>query len=135
MSENEVKVYELRDLCSKDIFPMFKIISKVGVSEFKTCFESDDVRKAITGLSGDAKTEDENVAAVGVMVAFEIADVVITHIPDCEKDIYKFLAGLSGIPEKQIAELPMNTFLEMIIDVIKKDEFKGFIKVVSKLFE
>lgn len=128
--------YELRDLCSKDVFPMFKIISKIGIHEFKNCFESEDVKKVIGSLSGESDGgSDANIAAVGMMVAFEIADVVIAHVPECEKDIYKLLAGLSHMTEKQIAELPMNTFLEMIIDVIKKDEFKGFIKVVSKLFK
>ena len=29
----------------------------------------------------------------------------------------------------------MNTFVKMVIDVIKKDEFKDFIQVVSELFE
>ena len=29
----------------------------------------------------------------------------------------------------------MNTFFQIIIDVVKKDEFKDFIGVVSKLFK
>ena len=47
--------YELRDLCSKDIFPMFKIISKIGVKEFKKCFESDEVKQMIASGGTDAK--------------------------------------------------------------------------------
>lgn len=39
--------YELRKLCSKDMFPMFNIIRKIGVKEFKACFESEEVKKMI----------------------------------------------------------------------------------------
>ena len=53
----------------------------------------------------------------------------------CIRDSYKLLSGLSGMKESEIAELPMNTFVKMVIDVIKKDEFKDFIQVVSELFE
>ena len=34
-----------------------------------------------------------------------------------------------------VADLPMDVFFEMLIDVFKKKEFVGFIKVVSKLLK
>ena len=37
--------------------------------------------------------------------------------------------------EKDIAELPMVTFTELIVAVIQKEEVKDFFKVVSKLFD
>ncbi len=121
--------YELRELCSKDIFPMFNIISKIGVKEFKECFESDEVKQMI----GDGDGAD--VSSIGITIIMDVASIVIAHISDCEKDIYKLLAGLSGMKESDIAELPMNTFAAMVIEVFKKDEFKDFIQVVSKLFK
>lgn len=36
---------------------------------------------------------------------------------------------------KDLEALDMVTFFEMIVDVFKKDEFKDFIGVVSKLFK
>ena len=42
MSENNAKAYELRNLTADDVFPMFKIVSKIGIKEFKACFESDE---------------------------------------------------------------------------------------------
>ena len=113
--------YELRDLCSKDIFPMFKIISKIGVKEFKKCFESDEVKQMIASGGTD------NVDSIGMTIIMDVVSIVV--------DIYKLLSGLSGMKESEIAELPMNTFVKMVIDVIKKDEFKDFIQVVSELFE
>ena len=37
------KKFELRKLCAKDIFVMVKIISKIGISEFKNCFNTPSV--------------------------------------------------------------------------------------------
>lgn len=48
--------------------------------------------------------------------------------------IYQLLSGLSGMNKKEIAALPMNVFLSMIIDVIKKEEFKDFFQDVVGLF-
>lgn len=121
--------YELRELCSKDIFPMFKIISKIGVKEFKKCFESDEVKQMIASGGTD------NVDSIGMTIIMDVVSIVVDNIARCEKDIYKLLSGLSGMKESEIAELPMNTFVKMVIDVIKKDEFKDFIQVVSELFE
>lgn len=121
--------YELRDLCSKDVFPMFNIIKKIGVKEFKKCFESDEVMQMIK--SGKKVDLD----AIGISIVMDVASIVLDNISGCEKDIYKFLSGLSGMKEAEIAELPLNTFVSMIIDVFKKDEFKDFIQVVSKLFD
>ena len=126
--EETTKVYELRDLQSKDIFPTVKIISKIGINEFKQCFSSDDIK----ALVGEDKVDVE---AIGLSVFLDVANVVLSHIPSCEEDIYLLLSGLSGMSKKEIAELPLLTFTEMIIDVVKKDEFKDFIKVVSKFLK
>lgn len=129
---NAVKSYELRDLQSKDVFPMFRIIRKIGIKEFKSCFETEDVQNMVSG----AKDKDEKtVEKIGVSVFVNIAGIIFEHISDAEKEIYTFLAGLSGMKEKEIAELDMVVFAEMIIDVFKKEQFKDFIKVVSKLFK
>lgn len=129
---NAVKSYELRDLQSKDVFPMFRIIRKIGIKEFKSCFETEDVQNMVSG----AKDKDEKtVEKIGLSVIVNMAGIIFAHISDAEKEIYTFLAGLSGMKEKEIAELDMVVFAEMIIDVFKKEQFKDFIKVVSKLFK
>lgn len=133
MSETTEKKYELRELQSKDVFPMFRIISKIGVKEFKSCLETEEVKDAISKMAN--KQENANVEAVGMAVMLDIASVVISHIADAEADIYQFLSGLSGMSRKDLESLDMVTFFEMIVDVFKKEEFKDFIGVVSKLFK
>lgn len=127
-TETTAKTYELRPLTADDVFPMFKIISKIGIKEFKACFDSPDVKKAIANGGADLN-------AIGLSVAIDVAGLVIDHLPNCKDDIYLLLSQLSGMAKKEIATLPMLTFTEMIIDVVKKDEFKDFFQRVSKLFK
>ena len=129
----ENKVYTLRDLKAEDTFLMFQIINTIGIKEVKNCFVSAEVMNAITH-PGEGES-DEKLAAVGMTVALDIAGVLVAHLPDCKEEIYRFLAGLAGMSKEEIAELPMNTFFEMIVDVIRKEEFKDFFQGVSRLFK
>lgn len=133
MSEEK---YILRDLTADDVFPMFKIISGIGIKEFKGCFESDDVREAIKKMASDQEEGKEvDTSAIGIAVAIDIASVIISNLPKCKDDIYLLLSGLSGMGKKEIAALPMNTFIHMVIDVVKKEEFKDFFQDVQRLFK
>lgn len=125
--------YELRTLTAKDMFPMFKIISAIGVKEFRTCFESEDVRRAIASAQENGASVD--LSAVGMMIMLDVAGIVISRLPACEADIYTFLANISNLSKKEIEQLDIVTFTEMVVDVIKKPEFKDFIGVASKLFK
>ena len=118
--------YTLRKLCADDMFVMFRIISKIGIKDLRKCLAAADVKAALSG---------KDVNTVGVAVAFEVAAVLMEHLPDCKKEIYTLLERLSGMKEKELAELDMATFTQMIIDVIRKEEFKDFFTAVSKSFK
>lgn len=126
MSETTT-AYTLRKLEAADVFIMSKIIHAIGVEEFKKCFQPEVIKKMME--------QDKAAEAVGFEIFFDIVGVITGNLPKCEKDIYKFLAGLAGMTEAQIKALPMNTFLEMIVDTVKKEEFGDFLSVVSKLFK
>ena len=120
------KKYELRKLEAKDIAPMASILSKIGIKEIKGCFSH---------VMTDGKTTEESSAAVGAAVMFEMAGVILGNYERCQNDIFRFLSSLSGMDMKQIESLPIDTFTEMVIDVVKKEEFKDFMNVVSTLFK
>lgn len=125
--EETTKIYELRDLKSKDVAPMCNIIRKIGLKEFKSCFTSEEINAMVEG--------NFDVNRIGFSVAVSVAGVIFDHISDCEADIFKFLSELSGMTTEDIAELDMVVFAEMIIDVFKKEQFKDFMKVVSRLLK
>lgn len=129
------KTYTLRGLTAEDVFPMLKIISGIGLKEFKSCFDSAELRDAIKNMSqGKEEGEAVDTTAIGLMVAADVASIIFANLPKCKDDIYQLLSGLSGMKKKEIAELPMNVFLAMIVDVIKKEEFKDFFQDVAGLF-
>lgn len=142
MSENIEKTYELRNLEADDLFIMIGIISKIGIKEFKGCFESDEVKAAITNVAKQKKDADANedadddvVASIGISVALDISAILLANIGKCKNDIYALLANLSGVKEKEIAKLPIKTFTGMIFDLVKKKEFADFFQDAVKFLK
>jgi hypothetical protein len=113
---------------------MFKIIGKIGINEFTGCFEKDTVKQMIAAVTKDG-AKDNATAMVGFSVILEVANVIIGNLPKCEAEIYQMLSNTSNLSVDQVKGLDFATFAEMVIDFVKKEEFKDFIKVVSKLFK
>lgn len=132
----EQKKYTLRELKGKDIFPAVTIIRKIGVKEFKSCFDNDNIRKMIAESTKEGKKLDKSaVVDIGIFAAFDALDIILANLPMCEDNLNGFLASLSGMEKTEILELPLGTYTEMIIDVVLQDGFKDFIKAVSKLLK
>lgn len=126
----EMKPYTFRKLTASDIAPMCKIIGKIGINEFSKCFEAESVQKIINKATKNGVPD-----IVGIQVILEIANVIISHIPDCEKEIFVMLSSVSGLEVEEIKNFDLAIFTQMIIDFVQKEEFKDFFGVVSKLFK
>ena len=136
--EQPEKKYTFRALGAPDIFLMTKIISKIGIREFKVCMESESIIGLIQNMfkekGEEAMQDDSAFIGVGVGVIMEVADVVLGNLSKCEAEIYQLLSDVSGLSVKEITA-PGNAimFFEMVIEFIKKEEFRDFYKVVSGL--
>ena len=133
-----VKPYTFRTLGGGDVFLMFRIIGKIGVKEFNACFEHDGIKHLVAAMMGEkmANAEDEpSVSVTYISVVLEVADVIFRNLPKCEDEIFQMLSNTSNLSVAQVKKLNLAQFTEMVIDFIKKEEFKDFIKVVSKLFK
>lgn len=132
------KAYIFRKLNSTDTFLMFKIIGKIGVNEFTACFEKEALQKMLARVTGGNTEEsgNENTTTVmGISVILEIANVIMNNVPKCEAEIYEMLSNTSNLTVDEVKGLDFATFASMVVDFIKKDEFKDFIKVVSGFFK
>ena len=127
-----VKPYTFRKFKSPDVFPMFRMLGKIGINEFAKTLGKENINELIKAFSGKGK--EEMVASVGVSIFLEAANVIICNIPKCESDIYNILSNTSNLSVDEIKELDLAVFTEMIIDFVQNDEFKDFFKVVSRLF-
>lgn len=127
-------VYTFRRLNSTDMFLMFKIVGKIGINEFASCLEKDSVKKMIAKATRGESSEDAT-TMVGLSVILEMVNIIMCNLPKCEDEIYQMLSNVSGMKVDRIKKLDMCTFTEMVIDFIKKEEFKDFFKVVLRLFK
>lgn len=129
------KTYTLRNLNANDLFAMMRIVNKIGISEVKKMFSSAELKKLLSDTMKDGKVDDNAVSAVGMQVMLELACLVTSHIPDCQNEIYDFMASLTGKKAKDIATLDMIVFVNMVMDVFKKPEFKDFFQQLVALLK
>lgn len=124
------KKYEIRPLVASDMGAICKIITEIGVRQFKECFNTEQIREKLEeeGDSGG------NLESIGFGVVFDIAGIVISNIPAAEADIQKFIGSLTGLNTFQVKDLPLADYGEIILDVITNEDFKDFFKRVMKLF-
>lgn len=115
--------YELRPLVASDMGAICKIISAIGIREFKECFNIEDF-----------KGETKDVEKIGFNVLFDIAGIVISNIPKAEKEIQMFVASLTGMKQAAVENIPLADYGEIIIEIVMKEDFRDFFGRVTKLF-
>ncbi len=133
------KAYTFRKLNSTDVFLMISIINKIGVAELKGLLDKDSISNLVKAFTSTEKEEEKNTAdvitQVGISLAFDVATIVLKNLPRCETEIFEMLSNVSDLSVEEIKNLDMDVFFGMIIDFCKKDEFKDFLKVVSKFLK
>lgn len=112
--------YQLRRLMNKDLFPLLKILRKIGVGEFR------DVLKNVA-------TEEKTMKDIGIDTVLQILNIIIENIPAAEEDIYDFWSDLSGCSVDEIREMEFGTLPLMIMDTFKGVRDYTFFKVLFKL--
>lgn len=129
------KRYEFRRLNSTDIFVMASLISKIGLKDFLKdfagAFQSEEITRTINSAAD--KGAEDLATKVGIGVVLNIANKLLENLPKCEKEIYRLLSRVSGLPEEEIRNFEPAEFAEMVIDFCKKEELRDFISAVSKL--
>lgn len=127
------KPYMFRSLKSKDLFPMVKIISKIGLNELSAVLDKNTMQQLVNQAKNEAENNGDALAyLVGVDVVTKIVNKVLEHLPDCQKEIYTLLSNTSNLSVQELEELELATFVEMVFDFVRMDGFKDFFKAASK---
>ena len=126
--------YNVRKLGAKDIFAFSRIISKIGLANFKRCFKGEEFQKLMKQVKEGGKNEG-NVEAVGALATLELADVFFENLPNCEREMFSFLADLLGMKVAEVEVIPPADFLDIIIEIFKKPEFNDFFKAALRLLK
>lgn len=138
----EIKPYTLRNPKATDIASFLKLFSKLGVKDFKDSFSGNGFKELIAKerekAAGDDKDNEDTskfLENVGIGLAFELADVILTKLSDCQREVFVCLSRLSGMTVDEVADLDLSVFTQMLYDAVTLPGFADFIKVVSRLFE
>ena len=121
VTEVTEKAYELRPLVASDMGAICKIITAIGIRQFKECFKLEDFKGG-------------NVEQIGFGVVFDIAGIIVANIPKAEEEIQAFLASVTGMKISEIKKMPFADYGELVLEVVMKEDFRDFFKRVMKLF-
>ena len=123
--------YEMRNLQASDIFSVVKILNGIGLNNVKEAINFDEINKLRKGMTED--NADVISSQVGVNVVMSIAMVILENLPKVENDLYTFIGSVIGVKIKDVAKMEMGEFMDVLIAIIQKEEFKDFFKRASKL--
>jgi len=131
VEEQTPKKWEFRKLKGVDVFLMTPIIKKIGIDKFSRIFGSGDIVKSVTAKAGTKQYESQVEAATfGAML--EAGQIILEGLDVCKNEILNLLEKTSNLSLKEIEDLDLVELPEMIIDFVKKDEFKDFLKVAQR---
>ena len=125
--------YEMRKLQATDIFSVVKILNGIGLKNVREAInieEINDVRKGMTKDNSEVITSQ-----IGLNVVMSIATVIIENLPKIENDLYNFIGSIIDVKPKDVAKMDMGDFMDVLITIIQKEEFKDFFKRASKLIK
>lgn len=131
----EEKRYTFRKLSSDDLFLMLGIMGKIGVKELKNCFGGKSIEMLLENIKANG-TNTEAAVGLGVSFCFDAVEILLKNLPKCSSEIYALLAQVAdgSVSEAEIRDDAI-LLVEMLTDFVKKPEFPGFFRVVSKLFK
>ena len=124
---------ELRKLQASDIFSMVRIINGIGFKAIKDSINVDEINEIRKGMTDE--NSDVIASKVGTNVIMSILGTLIENLPKIENDVYEFAGNVAGMKAKDVAKMDAGDFIELLISIFTKDEFKDFFSRASKLIK
>ena len=125
--------YTMRNLQATDIFSVVKILNGIGLKNVKAAIDFEEINKIRKGMTEE--NADVISSQVGLNVVMSLATVIIENLPKVENDLYNFIGSVIDVKAKDVAKMDMGEFMDVLITIIQKEEFKDFFKRASKLIK
>ena len=125
--------YEMRNLQASDIFSVVKILNGIGLNNVKEAINLDEINNLRKGMTED--NADVITSQVGLNVVMSIATIILENLPNVESDLYNFIGSVIDMKAIDVAKMDMGDFMDLLITIIQKEEFKDFFKRASKLIK
>ena len=124
---------KLRNLQASDLFGMVRILKGIGLSKIKSAIDFDKIKEARKNMTEENSAEITT--QVGTEVILSVIEVIIENLPEVETEIYKFVGGVANMKPADVAKLDASAFIDLLLDIFKKEEFTDFFKRASKLIK
>ena len=124
---------ELRRLQATDLFSMVKILNGIGLKNFKDVIDTDKIKEMRKSINDD--NAEQVVSDIGMNVVMSVLSVILENLPSVETDLYNFIGSVANMKAKDVAKMDIGDFMDLLISIAKKEEFKDFFKRASKLIK
>ena len=125
--------YEMRKLQATDLFSVVKILNGIGLKNIREAINIDEINDVRKGMTKD--NSEVITSQIGLNVVMSIATVILENLPKIENDLYNFIGSVIDMKPKDVAKMDMGEFMDVLITIIQKEEFKDFFKRASKLIK
>ena len=124
---------ELRRLQATDLFGMVKILNGIGLKNFKDVIDTDKIKEMRKSINDD--NAEQVVSDIGMNVVMSVLSVILENLPSVETDLYNFVGSVANMKAKDVAKMDIGDFMDLLISIAQKEEFKDFFKRASKLIK
>ena len=124
---------ELRRLQATDLFSMVKILNGIGLKNFKDVSDTDKIKEMRKSINDD--NAEQVVSDIGMNVVMSVLSVILENLPSVETDLYNFIGSVANMKAKDVAKMDIGDFMDLLISIAQKEEFKDFFKRASKLIK
>lgn len=139
----------MRELRGDDLFTLLTIITKLDIQdEFITLFESNDQLVSAEALEQLRKKHKDNQQALenelkqlmtqalekrGMVVMARLITKALSNIGKIKDDLNGFLSDLCRVEVKEIKELGLKEYTDLVVSFFKKPELKSFFTSIVSL--
>ena len=124
---------ELRRLQATDLFGMVKILNGIGLKNFKDVIDVNEIKEMRKSITDD--NAEQVVSDIGMNVVMSVLSVILENLPSVETDLYNFVGSVANMKAKDVAKMDIGDFMDLLISIAQKEEFKDFFKRASKLIK
>lgn len=126
----ETPIYTFRKLKSTDLFLMIKLIKKLGLESITEAIDGNALKAALAA----GEKNEQDYYEVGKTV-IDVVQVIIGQLECCQKEIYDLLEATSNLNREELENLDIDVFMEMIVEFVRKEEFKQLFTRAASLLK
>ena len=112
---------------------MVKILNGIGLKNFKDVIDTDKIKEMRKSINDD--NAEQVVSDIGMNVVMSVLSVILENLPSVETDLYNFVGSVANMKAKDVAKMDIGDFMDLLISIAQKEEFKDFFKRASKLIK